>query len=124
REVAAEKHEPREGQEVQQDQRRFWLSRDEQRHADQQPLQGSGDLPGDHVGAEEGPLARGEELQPEKIYLDVVAGAQLEAQSVVDSQQEQADEQEGQDSGRLSPLPKPTAMLIYHWRRNIVVVVD
>src|SRR5262249_14457250 len=130
RKGVAEEDEACAGQDVQHEQWRVGFSGEKKRQADQKPWQGSGNLPvgrrvgAEDVGAEEGPLAGSEELEPEKIDLDFVPGAQLEAQSVVDSQEEQADEQEGQDRGRLSPLLKPAALLTYHRRRNMLVVVD
>src|SRR5262249_24095356 len=85
---------------------------EKQRQPDQKPLHWSGNLPGDHIGAEEGPLAGSEELEPEKIDLDIVLRVQLEAQSVVDSEKEQAHEEESQDSrGWPWLLLKPTALL-------------
>src|SRR5262249_24362884 len=84
REITGEEDEPGEGENVQCDQRRLGFSRENERQADQERLQRSGNLPGDHVGAEEGPLAGGEELEPEEIDLDIIISAQLETQAVVD----------------------------------------
>ena len=91
----AEEDEASERERVQEDGGRLRPARDEDRQADEKTLQGTGDLALrlNLVGTEEGPLPGREELEPQEVDLNGVAREQLEAQAVVDSEAEQAEQQ-------------------------------
>src|SRR5712664_3016431 len=82
--IDSEPDEAPEREDVEEDERRLWLPREEERHAHHKPLERPRNLlvGVNDIGPEEGPPTRGEELESEQVYLDAVPGNQFQAESV------------------------------------------